>query len=87
MKKSLLVISSLCIFVWLGCKQTQNTQSESKPIINGTSAGSSTQSTTSQTSTTETPGNNIGIKKDSTTLSTSGNAIIHPVPNQEKLTP
>lgn len=85
MKKSLLAISSFCIFVWFGCKQTQNTQSESKPITNGTSTGSSTQGTSSETSSAETSGTTAGIKKDSTTSSASGNAIIHPVPNQEKI--
>lgn len=90
MKKSLLLTNFVFLTLLLAsCQNARKTKSETitetKPIINGTVSTKDSTKAANQTTTSGTVGAGNGISKDTTSRPVNGNAIIHPLPNQEKI--
>lgn len=89
--KKLLLLSNfiLVVFCILSCQNMRSSKSETsaeaKPVINGTAVTNDTLKSANQTEATGAVGETNGVIKDTVKPVSTGNAIIHPLPNQEKI--
>lgn len=88
MKKLLLPISLCVALFFIGaCKNSKKTNDSVAPEVKpvGTTSVAKDTIGMQQTAVSGTAGGGKGINKDSLTPSVTGKAIVHPVPNQEKI--
>jgi hypothetical protein len=98
MKKLLLLISSVAVLTIVSCTNTNSKTNDAKVIdtnktvidtpkvnINSTPVAQDIPQVGKQSEKPKTVGNEQGIKKDTVKPATKGTAIIHNVPNQEKI--